>query len=177
MIEPSFGIGRILYCMFEHTYYARPDDAQVPTVLLMAVALLLPFKAKSNLTLIFILTLTPLYGPDPQPHHAVDEHLENCLPDAAHHASSADMQCIDPQRTVFAFTPISAPYKATVFPLLQRVELDAPATAIAARLRAAGLSTKIDTTSACRCIPSDTGCNHVLPTSLGSVCSAFPVRA
>ncbi len=29
MIEPSFGIGRILYCMFEHTYYARPDDAQV----------------------------------------------------------------------------------------------------------------------------------------------------
>ena len=53
------------------------------------------------------------------------------------------------QRTVFAFTPISAPYKATVFPLLQRAELDAPATAIAARLRAAGLSTKIDTTSAC----------------------------
>ena len=28
VIEPSFGIGRILYCMFEHTYYARPDDAQ-----------------------------------------------------------------------------------------------------------------------------------------------------
>ena len=52
---------------------------------------------------------------------------------------------------MFAFTPISAPYKATVFPLLQRAELDAPATAIAARLRAAGLSTKIDTTSACGC--------------------------
>ena len=29
VIEPSFGIGRILYCMFEHTFYARPDDAQV----------------------------------------------------------------------------------------------------------------------------------------------------
>ena len=57
------------------------------------------------------------------------------------------------QRTVFAFTPISAPYKATVFPLLQRAELDAPATAIAARLRAAGLSTKIDTSSACFCGP------------------------
>lgn len=28
VIEPSFGIGRILYCIFEHTFYTRPDDAQ-----------------------------------------------------------------------------------------------------------------------------------------------------
>ncbi len=78
---------------------------------------------------------------------------------------------------MFAFTPISAPYKATVFPLLQRAELDAPATAIAARLRAAGLSTKIDTTSECRYIPSETWCIHVLPASSGSVCSTFSARA
>lgn len=28
VIEPSFGIGRVLYCIFEHTFYARKDDAQ-----------------------------------------------------------------------------------------------------------------------------------------------------
>lgn len=28
VIEPSFGIGRILYCMFEHTFYTREGDEQ-----------------------------------------------------------------------------------------------------------------------------------------------------
>lgn len=28
VIEPSFGIGRILYCIFEHTFYTRSDDEQ-----------------------------------------------------------------------------------------------------------------------------------------------------
>lgn len=50
MVEPSFGIGRIMYCMFEHCYYTREKDAQ---------------------------------------------------------------------RTVFRFTPVVAPTKATVFPLVQ----------------------------------------------------------
>ncbi|TQD79415.1 hypothetical protein C1H46_035022 [Malus baccata] len=27
VIEPSFGIGRIIYCLFEHTYYTRPSKA------------------------------------------------------------------------------------------------------------------------------------------------------
>lgn len=27
VIEPSFGIGRILYCLLEHVYWHRPDDA------------------------------------------------------------------------------------------------------------------------------------------------------
>lgn len=26
MIEPSFGIGRILYCIFEHSFKVRPED-------------------------------------------------------------------------------------------------------------------------------------------------------
>ncbi len=26
VIEPSFGIGRILYCVFEHCFHVRPDD-------------------------------------------------------------------------------------------------------------------------------------------------------
>ncbi len=26
VIEPSFGIGRIIYCMFEHNFYAREGD-------------------------------------------------------------------------------------------------------------------------------------------------------
>eukprot|EP00958_Prasinococcus_capsulatus_P011578 scaffold1146_cov399-Prasinococcus_capsulatus_cf.AAC.67 len=28
VIEPSFGIGRIMYCMFEHCFYVREDDEQ-----------------------------------------------------------------------------------------------------------------------------------------------------
>lgn len=28
VIEPSFGIGRILYCLLEHCFYAREGDAQ-----------------------------------------------------------------------------------------------------------------------------------------------------
>ena len=77
------------------------------------------------------------------------------------------------QRTVFAFTPISAPYKATVFPLLQRAELDAPATAIAARLRAAGLSTKIDTTSASRWLRQCV-CSSAAKPSTGMSCNETP---
>lgn len=50
MIEPSFGIGRILYCLFEHCFYTREGDEQ---------------------------------------------------------------------RSVFRFTPVTAPVKCTVFPLLQ----------------------------------------------------------
>jgi glycyl-tRNA synthetase (class II) len=30
VIEPSFGIGRIMYCMFEHSYYARDGGAAPP---------------------------------------------------------------------------------------------------------------------------------------------------
>ena len=26
VIEPSFGIGRIFYCLFEHLYWSRPGD-------------------------------------------------------------------------------------------------------------------------------------------------------
>lgn len=26
VIEPSFGLGRILYCLLEHSYWAREDD-------------------------------------------------------------------------------------------------------------------------------------------------------
>ena len=28
VIEPSFGIGRILYCMFEHAYYQRESSEE-----------------------------------------------------------------------------------------------------------------------------------------------------
>lgn len=50
VIEPSFGIGRILYCVFEHCFYTREGDES---------------------------------------------------------------------RSVFSFTPVTAPVKCTVFPLLQ----------------------------------------------------------
>ncbi len=28
VIEPSFGIGRIIYCMFEHAYYTREKNEE-----------------------------------------------------------------------------------------------------------------------------------------------------
>ena len=80
MVEPSFGIGRIMYCMFEHCYYVREKDAQ---------------------------------------------------------------------RTVFRFTPVVAPTKATVFPLVQKPDLVKTAREVSAALRRAGVSNIIDTTGDC----------------------------
>ena len=77
VIEPSFGIGRMLYCMFEHCYYIREGDDR---------------------------------------------------------------------RTVFKFTPIAAPIKTTIFPLLAKQELIDKAEEIARDLRAAGLSNTVDST-------------------------------
>lgn len=77
MIEPSFGIGRILYCVFEHSFYSREGDEQ---------------------------------------------------------------------RAVFRFTPITAPVKCTVFPLIQRAELNERAEAVSAALTRERLSNTIDTT-------------------------------
>lgn len=77
VIEPSFGIGRMLYCMFEHCYYIREGDER---------------------------------------------------------------------RTVFKFTPIAAPIKVTIFPLLARSELIEKAEDIARELRRAGLSNSVDST-------------------------------
>lgn len=77
VIEPSFGIGRILYCVLEHTFHTRPDDEQ---------------------------------------------------------------------KTLFRFSPIVAPVKTTVFPLMQKQELNEVATRVSLALRGAGLSNIIDTT-------------------------------
>jgi glycyl-tRNA synthetase len=60
VIEPSFGIGRIIYCMFEHCYYTREGEG-------------------------------------------------------------------NEARSVFKFTPVVAPVKATVFPLVQKEGLNAVA--------------------------------------------------
>ncbi|EFN58464.1 hypothetical protein CHLNCDRAFT_34068 [Chlorella variabilis] len=77
VIEPSFGIGRILYCVFEHCFYTREGDDQ---------------------------------------------------------------------RSVFSFTPVTAPVKCTVFPLLQRAELNERAEAMSAALTRERLSNTVDTT-------------------------------
>ena len=79
VIEPSFGIGRMLYCMFEHCYYVRQGDEQ---------------------------------------------------------------------RTVFKFSPIAAPIKTTVLPLMSKPELVEVAEAIGRDLRAAGISNTVDSSSA-----------------------------
>lgn len=86
VIEPSFGIGRILYCLFEHSFYQRPQS---------------------------------------------ESEGEN-----------------QPPRNVFAFSPLIAPTKTTVFPLLQRADLNDVAQKISLELRSGGLSNLIDTTGA-----------------------------
>lgn len=43
VIEPSFGIGRILYCLLEHCFYWRPDDEQ--RLVLRLTPLVAPIKA------------------------------------------------------------------------------------------------------------------------------------
>jgi len=78
VIEPSFGIGRIMYCMFEHTFYTREGD--------------------------------------------------------------------DEARTVFRFTPLVAPIKVAVFPLLRKDELDEQAGTLHKSLLEAGISSVVDTT-------------------------------
>ena len=79
VIEPSFGIGRFLYCMFEHCYYVREGDEQ---------------------------------------------------------------------RTVFKFTPLAAPIKTTVLPLMSKPELTAVAEEIGRDLRFAGVSNTVDSSAA-----------------------------
>lgn len=81
VIEPSFGIGRIIYCLFEHSFYSRP----------------------------------------------VKEGEED-------------------RRTAFRFTPLVAPIKCTVFPLMQRDELNGFAREANRNLTRAGLANIIDTT-------------------------------
>ncbi|KAH7330946.1 hypothetical protein KP509_20G009400 [Ceratopteris richardii] len=80
VIEPSFGIGRIIYCLYEHSFYTRPSK-------------------------------------------------------------TGEEQC-----SVFRFSPVVAPIKCTVFPLVQKKEFDARATELSKQLTRAGLSCKIDTT-------------------------------
>lgn len=79
VIEPSFGVGRIIYCMFEHCFDTRKEDEK---------------------------------------------------------------------RTFFHFTPVVAPVKATVFPLLQKPAFIEKAQSVAALLTSAGLSTIIDSSAA-----------------------------
>lgn len=52
----------------------------------------------------------------------------------------------DESRAVFKFTPLIAPVKATVFPLLQKQQLNEQASALSKELTAVGLSNIIDTT-------------------------------
>jgi glycyl-tRNA synthetase len=78
VIEPSFGIGRIMYCMFEHSFYVRKDDEQ---------------------------------------------------------------------KTVFRFSPVIAPIKCTIFPLLNDAGMNELSNVISRELSANGVSTKLDTTA------------------------------
>lgn len=65
---------------------------------------------------------------------------------------------------MFKFTPLIAPVKATVFPLVQKQQLNDQAAVLSTQLTAAGLSNIIDTTGACVCgfgeLPFSADINH-----------------
>ncbi|RJE26042.1 Glycyl-tRNA synthetase [Aspergillus sclerotialis] len=53
VIEPSFGIGRMLYCLIEHIYWSRPDDEargvlSFPPVLAPTKVLVVPLSAHQS---------------------------------------------------------------------------------------------------------------------------------
>ena len=54
VIEPSFGIGRILYALLEHSYWAREQDVQrgvlsLPAVVSPTKVLVVPLSANEKL--------------------------------------------------------------------------------------------------------------------------------
>lgn len=84
----------------------------------------------------------------------------------------------DDSRAVFKFTPLIAPVKATVFPLLQKQQLNEQASLISKELTTVGLSNIIDTTGE-RCYARGGGyCKQwwksqpecALPTRLAAKC-------
>lgn len=105
VIEPSFGIGRIIYCAFEHSFYVREEAEPAAAAAASAAA--------------------------------------SASADGKKGGSSVG----DAQRTVFRFTPAVAPVKVTVFPLLNRENMDNKAREIERALTGVGLATLVDTTS------------------------------
>lgn len=104
VIEPSFGLGRILYCIFEHAFYERE-------------------------------------GAGGETDGGAGEGAGGKEKESA--KDTKDKEAI---RSVFRFTPLVAPIKATVFPLLQREALNAMAARLSSALTREGLSNLIDTT-------------------------------
>lgn len=54
VIEPSFGIGRIIYCIFEHQFWARPEDEaravlSLPPLVAPTKVLLVPLSSNAEL--------------------------------------------------------------------------------------------------------------------------------
>lgn len=92
VIEPSFGIGRIIYCVYEHSFYTRPSKDG------------------------------------------------------------------EEQVNVFRFSPLIAPIKCTVFPLVQNLQYEEVAMQIAKLLKALGISYKIDVTGTHLCYIIDDTC-------------------
>lgn len=94
VIEPSFGIGRVLYSLLEHSFSQRKGDEQVR----------LPVRLSVCLSLCLFTKLTVLSPPTtddtPRTHTAPTP----------------------PQRVVMAFKPAVAPIKVGVYPLLNKPE-------------------------------------------------------
>jgi len=66
-----------------------------------------------------------------------------CIRDSCYYVREGDEQ-----RTVFKFTPLAAPIKTTVLPLMSKPELTAVAEEIGRDLRFAGVSNTVDSSAA-----------------------------
>ncbi|KAJ7860702.1 anticodon-binding protein [Mycena olivaceomarginata] len=48
VIEPSFGIGRILYCLLEHSFWSREQDVERRPVVAPTKVLIVPLSARAE---------------------------------------------------------------------------------------------------------------------------------
>ena len=163
MIEPSFGVGRIIYCMLEHSFYTRPgsDDRHVfrrapPSLIL--IFNLLPIPARCYRVQTFCSPHMRSVPPEPgkAASHKPPRAIRVCkllgMPlrsDVRAYGSRASSQQLKSLLHVRPrFRAAVAPVKAAVFPLVQKPAMDAHARTISAALTRAGLANSIDTTGA-----------------------------
>ncbi len=59
MIEPSFGIGRIIYCLLEHCYYTREGDEK--RAVFGLEPLIAPIKVCSQSGAVFHASMIEIY--------------------------------------------------------------------------------------------------------------------
>jgi glycyl-tRNA synthetase len=121
VIEPSFGVGRILYCLIEHVYWHRASDeargVSKPSINLFALRSLTISSSSSSSS------------------------SSSLLQNHALNLTRSTQQ-------VLSFTPLMAPTKVLIVPLSSDPSFDPFIKLLSRRLRLLGISHRVDNSSA-----------------------------